>query len=168
MGHHRIIAWSPNSRYAYGQQDDRDWRLDTAADRLQVKIRELSFPIDADWAVNDAGQIVLASAGPEGGSLKLIDWETGKEQLLATGSFRSVMSGRDASLFVCAKMPENLSDAARGWEVWLGRLRGGAWCLSQVRGIYAPEALIALSPDSKRLAYVDTNDEVRVVPITAE
>jgi len=155
------MAWSPDSRYVYGPESDRDWRLDAPNGKLEEKVRSLRFPGDADFAVSNTGQLVVATEGPEGGGLNLIDWATGKEQWIAKGTFSDIAFGRDPNLFVCAKQTEGRDEGVR-----LGRLHAREWTLSQLKS--APGGVIALSHDSKRLAYVDAKGNVKVVPIPAE
>jgi hypothetical protein len=163
----RSMAWSPDSRYVYGPEGDRDWRLDVTTGRLEEKVRSLWFPDNVDFAANDAGQLVVATAGGQdvGPGLNLIDWATGKEQWIAEGIFFHLAFGRNPNLFISAKYSTSPGDDS---GVWLGRLRGGEWHLSRLNSAQASNGIVALSPDSKRLAYETRANKVEVVPIPDE
>jgi len=159
------IAWSPDSRYLYGADDDRGWRVDVVGERLEYTPTSADaafLPADADFGVNDAGQIVVVVSEPdERAGLKVIDWATGAEEHIVEGVFSGVAFGRDPNVFVCVKHVV----AGEIVRVWVGRLRDGAWRLSEVQGVDAPYAVIGLSPDSKRLAYIGPDGSVKVVSI---
>lgn len=147
------ISWSPDSRYLYIAGA---WRLDVALGRLEHKNKErLSIAGFNDFAANDAGQMVAAVARV---GLTSVDWETGEAGLIARGNFGAIAFGRDPEVFICGKWKGD----AQTVEVWLGRLRDGAWQLSQLKGVRAPGAAIALSRDSKRFAYEAPDGSVKI------
>ena len=137
------IAWSPDSRYVYAPENDRDWCLDVAQGRLEEKVRALpsyraDLPVDADFAVSTAGEIAVC--GRDTG-LNVIDWATGRERQVAKGEFGGLAFGRDPALFVCAGPG----------GVLLAKRLGSEWRLRPLRHACEP---YDLSPDSRKLAYV--------------
>lgn len=158
------MAWSPDSRYVYGPAEDRGWRLDVVGGRLEEKTG-LQFPSDplgpADFAVNDGGQIVVPVDYHPTGGLDLIDWATGRQEQIAEGIFTGVAFGGDPNVFVCVKHTEE----GQVRTVWLGRFRDGAWHLAELEGVEPAYAVMALSPDSKRLAYVAADGSVKVIDL---